>query len=238
MRSRSSSDRSRADSPGVRRPSKAGHVYEDIKEAILSGSLEPGSPIDKPALCERLGMSRFPVTTAINRLAHERLVVVEPQHGSFVAKIALSEVSEFMLIRSALEGDIAALAAERKPEGLADELDRSMRYQGAALAARDSAGFYALDVGFHRAICGSLGLGHAAAMLDSLRSHLERIRRILTTPTGRMSATYDEHQAVTAAITSGNPEAARAAMRRHLDQTTAMFEAFAHRNPTLFSDRP
>ena len=164
MQSRSGSARARpAAATAARRSSKAGHVYDDIKEAILSGSLEPGSPIDKPALCARLGMSRFPVTTAINRLAHERLVVVEPQHGSFVAKIALSEVSEFMLIRSAMEGEVAALAAARQPPDLPDAMDRNLRYQKAALAAEDRAGFYTLDVEFHRMLCASLGLGHAAA---------------------------------------------------------------------------
>src|SRR5579884_3935270 len=90
-------------STDARRASKADQVYEDIKEAILSGALEPGAAIDKMALAERLGMSRFPITTAINRLAYERLVVIEPQHGSFVAKISAEDVRELMLIRRALE---------------------------------------------------------------------------------------------------------------------------------------
>ena len=49
--------------------SKAEQVYGDLKEAILTGALEPGAPIDKIALCERFGMSRFPVSAAVSRLA-------------------------------------------------------------------------------------------------------------------------------------------------------------------------
>ena len=46
---------------GERANSKAEQVYGAVKEAILSGALEPGEPIDKLALCDRLGVSRdFP----------------------------------------------------------------------------------------------------------------------------------------------------------------------------------
>jgi DNA-binding GntR family transcriptional regulator len=233
---RSGAGRAALESPDPKRLSKAGHVYDEIKEAILSGLLEPGSPIDKSALCERLGMSRFPVTTAINRLAYDRLVVIEPQHGSFVAKIALSDVRECMLIRSAIEAEIAAEAAKKGSAALADELARNLRYQAAAATANDRSGLYALDVEFHRAICISLDLHQASSILESLRSHLERIRRILMTPAGRMASTVTEHRAIVTAIASADSEAARLAMRRHLAQTAALFDSFAQQNPALFSD--
>ena len=41
---------------GERASSKVEQVYEAVKEAILSGALEPGEPIDKLALCEQLGV--------------------------------------------------------------------------------------------------------------------------------------------------------------------------------------
>ncbi len=101
--------------------SKAEQVYEAVKEAILSGELEPGQAIDKLALCERLGVSRFPVSSAIGRLAFERLVRIEPQHGSFVAPISAGGVREHLFVRRALEGEIAAEAAvDLDEEGRAD----------------------------------------------------------------------------------------------------------------------
>jgi len=73
---------------------KAEQVYEAVKDAILSGALEPGRAIDKPALCQSLGVSRFPVSAALSRLAFEGLVLVEPQHGSFVARISARDVRD------------------------------------------------------------------------------------------------------------------------------------------------
>jgi DNA-binding GntR family transcriptional regulator len=217
-----------------RRASKADQVYGEIKEAILSGALEPGVAIDKVDLCRRLAMSRFPVTTAINRLAYERLVIIEPQHGSFVAKISADDVREWMLIRRALEAEIAAKAARRLSRAALDELDRNLRYQTAAMEARDYSGFYALDVEFHRLIVSHLALSHASEILEGLRSHLERVRRLLLTPPGRLPKTVAEHGAIAAALRAGDAAGARAAMYAHLEQTTALFEAFVKHRPNLF----
>ena len=224
------------DSEAPQRSSKAGHVYDTIKEAILSGELPPGSAIDKAALCDRLGMSRFPVTAAVNRLGFEKLVVIEPQHGSFVSRIAMRDVREFMMIRRALEAEIAAEAAAVQPEGLTEELERSLRYQAAAAEARDHAGFYRLDVSFHRVIVQALNLAHVAEVLDRLLTHLERVRRLLMAPAGRAQQTYLEHREVAKAISAGDRSAAAAAARAHLESTSALFESFAKTHPTLFSE--
>jgi DNA-binding GntR family transcriptional regulator len=219
----------------ARRGSKADQVYNDLKEDILSGALEPGAAIDKLALCERLGVSRFPVSSAINRLAYERLVAIEPQHGSFVAKISVEDVRELMMVRRALETEIAAQSAERLPREGVEDLERNLRYQQAAVDARDLAGFYALDVEFHRLLTTHLELVRTGEILDGLRSHLERVRRLLMTPPGRMPKTYVEHNAIAKAIARGDPEGARIAMRDHLVETTELFESFAKDRPNLFS---
>jgi GntR family transcriptional regulator, rspAB operon transcriptional repressor len=219
----------------TRRSSKADHVYRDLKESILSGALEPGGAIDKLALCERLGVSRFPVSSAINRLAYERLVTIEPQHGSFVAKISVDDVRERLLVRRALESEIAAQAALRMPREGTEALERNLRYQQAAVDARDVAGFYSLDVDFHRLLASQLGLGHSGEILDGLRSHLERVRRLLLSPAGRLPMSFSEHSAIATAVSRGDAPAARAAMHYHLQQTTDLFETFATERSSLFS---
>ncbi|MDE2364815.1 MAG: GntR family transcriptional regulator [Hyphomicrobiales bacterium] len=219
-----------------RRTSKADQVYLDIKESILSGALAPGGAIDKIALCERLGVSRFPVTAAINRLAFERLVVIEPQHGSFVAKISSSDVREWMLIRRAIEAEISREAGRAKlAEDSMRALERNLRYQQAAAEADDVAGFYALDVEFHKIIVDGLALPHAREILDSLRSHLERVRRIVLSPPGRLPKAYAQHRHVYDMIEKRDPAAAAEAMRAHLDDTTAMFERIAAEHPETFT---
>ncbi|MCC2103866.1 MAG: GntR family transcriptional regulator [Hyphomicrobiales bacterium] len=232
--SEKSSARKRLVADRARRTSKADQVYTEIKEAILSGALAPGGAIDKLALCAKLGVSRFPVTAAINRLAFERLVVIEPQHGSFVAKIAANDVREWMMIRRALEAEIAAEAARGLPADAQREIERNLRYQQAAAEAGDVAGFYVLDVEFHKLIVDGLALRHAREILDGLRSHLERVRRIALSPPGRLPSAHAEHKRIFEAILSGKGADAAVAMRAHLDETTATFERIAVQNPENF----
>jgi len=226
--------RKRLTADRARRTSKADQVYTEIKESILSGGLAPGGAIDKLALCAKLGVSRFPVTAAINRLAFERLVVIEPQHGSFVAKIAANDVREWMMIRRALEAEIASEAARGLPGDLQREIERNLRYQQAAAEAGDVAGFYVLDVEFHKLIVDGMALRHAREILDGLRSHLERVRRIALSPPGRLPIAYGEHKRIFDAILAKDGAGAGAAMRAHLDETTATFERIAEQNPDNF----
>ena len=180
-------------------------------------------------------MSRFPVSAAISRLAFERLVLVEPQHGSFVARLSAKDVRERLFIRRALEGEIAAEAARRLPEAGRAALAENLREASKAAEAGDRARFYALDVAFHAILTSQLELDRSGEILDGVRAHLERVRRLLMTPPGRMQDTIREHEAVVAGIASGDPARARAAMEAHLAQMTALVDNFSRARPELFS---
>ena len=65
--------------------------------------LKPGEFLDKQAIAARMGVSRFPVGEAMNRLAAEGLVDIIPQSGSRVALIKISDTRENMFLRRALE---------------------------------------------------------------------------------------------------------------------------------------
>jgi GntR family transcriptional regulator, rspAB operon transcriptional repressor len=215
--------------------SKADAVYGELKEAILSGALEPGSLINKAGLCEKLRVSRFPVSAAVSRLAYDRLVDVEPQHGSFVTRISLNDVRERLFIRSALEGEIAAEAARRMTRADKDALAANLKEQAKVVAGEDRTTFYALDVAFHRILTDRLGMARADDVLESLRVHLERMRRLTMSTPGQLRASLNEHSAVASAIEAKDPAAAREAMKQHLTITADRLEDLAQRQPELFS---
>jgi DNA-binding GntR family transcriptional regulator len=171
----------------------------------------------------------------LSRLAFERLVVVEPRHGSFVARISAADVRERLFIRGALEGEIAAEAARRLSDAGRMALEQNLREAATAAESGDRPRVSALDVGFHAALTTHLGLGRSGEILDGVRAHLERVRRLLMTPPGRMQATIAEHAAVVAEIRTRDPEKARAAMAAHLAQMTEWVEKFALHRPELFS---
>lgn len=219
---------------GDARLSKADQVHAALKQAITRGELAPGAAIDKSALCLRFGVSRLPVTTAIHRLAYEGLVQVEPQRGSYVSRIRLDDVRQWMLARRAIEAEVAAEAARRLSAEALDGLAHNLRYQQAAVAGEDLDGFLELDVAFHLLLTTGLGLNRVGETLDALRVHLDRVRRLLLPEPGRMAATLAEHRAILDAIAAGKPAAADRAMRRHIGLVSRGLVAFERDHPDFF----
>ena len=214
--------------------SKADAVYGELKQAILTGALEPGSLIEKAELCEKFGVSRYPVSAAVSRLAYDQLVDVAPQHGSFVSQIMLHDVRERLFIRAALESEIAAEAARRMTRETARRLRRSQGGRGGGSRGRSGV-FLRADVAFHQILTSRLAMARAGEVLDGLRVHLERVRRILMSPPGRIREALAEHHAVVRAIEAQDASAAREAMRRHLAVTGELLETVAHQRPGLFA---
>ena len=214
--------------------SKSGLVYDELRSAIVALKLQPGAQIDKNELCERLGVSRQPVSEALSRLAEERLVTVEPQKGTYVTRIRMSDVVEAAFVREALEvATVRKLASEIDEETL-DRLRLLVSYQAAAVAAGDVEEFYLQDVRFHSTLFAKLAFRRVAEAVESARSHTERIRRLLLPTPRRNPETIAEHKAIVEELTRRNASGAAEAMRAHLANGLKQLHKFAAERPELF----
>lgn len=216
------------------RQSKVDRVYLALKQAIVAGELAPLTLVDKGEWSARFEVSRLSITGAINRLAFEGLVVIEPQRGSYVSKIRLADAKQWMMMRRLLEVEVAALCATELPERAIDQLSRNLGYQRAALDSGDLAGFHELDTRFHRQMTNGLNLERVGEALDSLRMHLDRVRRTLLPAPGRIAGTHAEHRAIFEAIAERRPERAAESMRAHLESVVRELEEFVSRHPGFF----
>ncbi|WP_024509344.1 GntR family transcriptional regulator [Bradyrhizobium sp. ARR65] len=216
------------------RESKVDRAYRALKQAIVSGSLAPEMPIDKNEWCARFEVSRLSITSAINHLAFEGLVIIEPQRGSYVARIHLADVKQWMLMRRALEMEVVASCATSLSEEGLTKLAQNLAYQRAGLASGDLQGFHELDTRFHRQMAESLGLARISEVLDPIRTHLERVRRTLLPEPGRMQETFAEHEAIYQAIAAHDGNRARREMANHLDRVATELQAFVTRHPDFF----
>jgi DNA-binding GntR family transcriptional regulator len=216
------------------RESRVDRVYLALKQAIVSGSLAPATPIDKNDWGARFQVSRLSITTAINRLAFEGLVVIEPQRGSYVARMYLADVKQWMLMRRALEMEVVASCATALPEDGLTRLGQNLAYQRAALASGDLPGFHELDTRFHRLMVEGLSLTRISEVLDPIRTHLERVRLTLLPEPGRMQETFGEHEAIYRAIAAHDADCARQNMATHLDRVACELQAFVARHPDFF----
>lgn len=221
---------------GTARGGTTARVVAALREAIVSLELPPGAQLDKNALCERLGVSRFPVSEALSRLQGEGLVEIRPQSGTIVSLIRLGDVRENLFLRRALEAEAVRSLSTDMPPDLLPALQRNIRYQKAAATAGDPTGFHKLDVEFHEIIFTALGFDRVKATVESARLGLDRIRRLLASKR-RHKLTYDEHARIVRALAAGDGDAAAAAMIEHLDAVMEELLSLAEKQPEIFADR-
>jgi DNA-binding GntR family transcriptional regulator len=205
-------------------------VQDVVRDAIVRLDLPPGTAIDKAALCARLGVSRFPVSEALGRLAAEGFVEVLPQRGTRVARIDLADCQQAMFIRRALEAEAIRAIVPRADAALLAALDKNVREQEAALGSDHGGRFHELDLELHELLLGFLGYERVKNAVEAARASLDRARLFMCTPTRQLS-TFAEHQAILAAMKRRDPAAAVQAMESHLDAVMNELVDFAGRNP-------
>jgi len=123
----------------------ADRVFEDIQEAIVTGSIAPGTKITEPGLAKQYGISRGPLREAMRRLEGRHLVTRIPHVGARVVSLTIAELLELYEVREAMEGMACRLAARQMPlELLCGELYylvRMYRYRFSATSGRPQRAF-------------------------------------------------------------------------------------------------
>lgn len=74
-----------------------------LRDAILSGSLEPGEKIIEEQLCAGFGISRAPLREALRLLAQQGLVEHLPRRGSRVSDWSPEDIRQLFELRGVLE---------------------------------------------------------------------------------------------------------------------------------------
>src|SRR3546814_8749963 len=65
--------------------------------------LLPGAKLTEATLCAVFACSRATVRTALSQLAHDKIVVIEPNRGAFVWQPSAKETRDVFEMRQALE---------------------------------------------------------------------------------------------------------------------------------------
>jgi DNA-binding FadR family transcriptional regulator len=222
-------------------------VVARIASSIRSGELAPGARLPtEQALMTAMGVSRTVVREAVAALRADGLVTTRQGSGAFVADAtrmpfridsegltSISDVLEVMELRSAIEVEAAALAAERITPARLAPIRQALRSIDAAL--RKDEGAVNEDFAFHRAIARASANGKIAELLEFLGHHIiprQSIRTSLTTPAERrryLRRIQDEHGRIFEAIRKGDSTEARRSMRTHLTRSLERYRRLAAR---------
>ena len=90
-------------------------VLEEIRRRIVAGQWAQGERLFEDQIAAELNVSRNPVREALQALASEGFVELEPRRGARVATVSDARATELFEVREVLEGLVASLAAGTVP---------------------------------------------------------------------------------------------------------------------------
>ena len=211
-------------------------IYSDIRAQILSLERLPGEPVLESRIASAYGVSRTPAREAILKLAGEGLIEIFPQSGTFVARIPLAALPEAMVIRKSLEETSARFAAQRANRSQVFAIGAILQRQRDAEVAGDRDGFHSADESFHAAIADAGGYPGIWKLVQQVKVHLDRYRRLTLPQEGRMARVIAEHSAILTRIEAADESGAGAAMAVHLDGLVADISDIRRLNPDYFAE--
>jgi DNA-binding GntR family transcriptional regulator len=191
-------------------------AYQELRDAILSGQLEPAARLNQDELARRLGVSRAPVRDALNRLEAEGLVkTLSRTGGVVVAEASEQEMVGIYELRAILDTASTRLACERmgrddlaRLRAIVDETERATEAGNLPAIVHTHAQFHYLIY----AACGNLELTRVAQNLWD-RSYRYRVLALSSPENARRGLA--QHRAILAALEARDPQGAGAAAEAH-----------------------
>lgn len=151
-------------------------VFHTLREAILTGELEPGEHLMEVKLANKLGVSRTPVREAIRKLELEGLVVMTPRRSAEVAKITKEDLVDVLEVRKVLESLAIELSCKNRSEEDLIKLKENLKCFKLYINKNSVTEIATTDVQFHEIIYNSTGNRRLNQILYNLREQMYRYR--------------------------------------------------------------
>jgi DNA-binding GntR family transcriptional regulator len=183
-------------------PALIDQVHDRLLAAIVDGTLAPGARLTQESAADMLGVSRQPVSHALQMLKRRGLLIEHGRKGLAVAHVEASRVRQLYQVRAALDALAAQLAAARVGSALGDR---------ASVTALIDA-----DVAFHSAVYVLSGNDAISETVAEQWPHFMRSMGLVLQGGGtRRRDVWNEHKAILDGILAGDEEAAGASARQH-----------------------
>jgi DNA-binding GntR family transcriptional regulator len=190
-------------------------LERELERQVLDGEFAPGEHLREVELSERYQVGRHTLRAAFDRLVRRGVLDRARNRGVFVREFTPQDVAEIYDLRTALEVQaFRVLAARGTVPGAAREATARCRELQAGSARRL---IVEADFAFHRAIVVGTGNGRLARVHEELQAEIELCLVQLTRGYATPGELASQHDALLAAIESGQPATAEAAIREHLE---------------------
>ena len=194
-------------------------AYQIISQKILEGEYPPGTRLSRRKMAEVTGVSVIPVIEALKKLEEDRLVESKPQWGSFVAVPTTEKIKQSYELREAIECQTARILAQMMTREqynelmvVATELDTVPYKDETVINSRKA------HIDFHTKLTEFTGNPLLADALRKINLFGVLCTAIDTSAPKEQYPRY-WHRKLLDEIIKGDPDAAEAMMRIHVNDS-------------------
>jgi GntR family transcriptional regulator, transcriptional repressor for pyruvate dehydrogenase complex len=229
----------------VRRTSTAEAVFEHLMQRIRSRELKPGDWLpSERQMQEDLGVGRLALREGLARMS--ALGVIRVEHGKgaciqenvdgqaianalmpLVPERDTKTLQDLVAARSLVEGELAALAAERRTDDDVARLQAMLAEPSEGLADQALAD---MDAEFHREVARIADNAFLTIMLDALRGHIRSFLLHYVRATRDRTSVVERHRPILKAIIERDAAEARTATRAHIDLCQSSLKAYVEKS--------
>ena len=196
-------------------------AVEQLRGAIISGELAPGTRLIERELCAAMGISRASVREMVRLLQAERLIDVEPRRGPTVATLSRKQAAEIYEIRGMMESLLIRRFTARASDADIEALREIFAQVKAAAADSAPKRIVALMLRFNEHLMAVAQHDIAREILGGLNARISWLRLRAMAKPGRTETSLDELDAVLDAVAHRDPERAAHLMRSFADNACA-----------------
>lgn len=181
-------------------------VADQLRNAILSGRLRPGTNLVETALAEQMNVSRAPIREAIQILQNDGLVETIAYKGKRVKPLTAREVEETYSMREAFE--VMAVRRILDNNVPVDSLREHCDAMAAAAKADDLEALIAADEAFHRTLIQIADHNLLFTSWKNLYLRIHQIMALRQRDERNLSEIAANHPPIVQALADGNTDLA------------------------------
>jgi len=191
-------------------------VTKELRAAVISGRMQPGTVYSAPVLAQEFGVSPTPVREAMVDLCSEGLVETVRNKGYRVTEVSdqdLDDITELRLmiepaaarraVSAATEADIAALRQ------LADRIVEGAR-------RNDLIDYTIADIDFHLTLLALAGNARIVKTVSELRAQTRLYGLVRLAQAGKLESSAAEHHTIVDLVAAGDGPGVEAALAHHI----------------------
>ncbi|WP_160061407.1 GntR family transcriptional regulator [Psychromonas sp. L1A2] len=190
-------------------------IISKLSKAVAQHKLKPGQRLVEAQIVEALNANRNHVQSALQRLALQHIVTIEPNRGSFVAQPSAQEAREIFAARRVVERGIIENITQQTIQDNWQKIELHMESEQQVTQGNDRRAIVSTLSHYHKLLaemCGNTVLKEMFENLMVRSSLIVALYQHNDVP----SCQHNEHQDIIDALKEGNQALAAKVMLQHL----------------------